>query len=132
MEEATDAFENGRADIAGFVGASPDEVVFTKNATEALNLVSYVLGTAGRTRRRPRRRHRHPNWSITPASSRGRSCAARCDLRWYGLTDDGELDLDSLDLDERVKSRCVHTPFECHRHECSGPELVARPARSAL
>ena len=39
MEEATDAFEQGRADIAGFVGAAPEDLVFTKNATEALNLV---------------------------------------------------------------------------------------------
>lgn len=46
MEEATDAYEQGRADIALFVGADTDELVFTKNATEALNLVSYVLGTA--------------------------------------------------------------------------------------
>lgn len=44
MEEATDAYEQGRADIALFVGADTDELVFTKNATEALNLVSYVLG----------------------------------------------------------------------------------------
>src|ERR1700752_1242102 len=40
MEEATDAYEQGRADIATFVGAETDEVVFTKNATESLNLVS--------------------------------------------------------------------------------------------
>lgn len=45
MEESTDAYEQGRADIAAFVGADPDELVFTKNATEALNLVSYVVGT---------------------------------------------------------------------------------------
>ena len=44
MEEATDAYEQGRDDIAAFVGARADELVFTKNATEALNLVSYVLG----------------------------------------------------------------------------------------
>ena len=44
MEEATDAFEDGRAAIAGYVGAASDELVFTKNATEALNLLSYVLG----------------------------------------------------------------------------------------
>ena len=44
MEEATDAYEQGRADIAAFVGADADELVFTKNATESLNLVSYVLG----------------------------------------------------------------------------------------
>ena len=34
MEEATDAYEQGRADIAAFVGADSDELVFTKNATE--------------------------------------------------------------------------------------------------
>ena len=44
MEESTDAYEQGRADIASFVGADPDELVFTKNATEAINLVAYVLG----------------------------------------------------------------------------------------
>ena len=44
MEESTDAYEQGRADIAAFVGAEPDELVFTKNATEAINLVSYALG----------------------------------------------------------------------------------------
>src|SRR3982074_1490066 len=44
MEESTDAYEQGRAEIAAFVGAEPDELVFTKNATEAINLVSYVLG----------------------------------------------------------------------------------------
>src|SRR3954464_14178067 len=43
MEESTDAYEAGRADIAAFVGADPDELVFTKNATEAINLVAYVL-----------------------------------------------------------------------------------------
>ena len=44
MEESTDAYEQGRADIAAFVGADADELVFTKNATEAINLVSYALG----------------------------------------------------------------------------------------
>ena len=60
MEEATDAYEQGRADIAAFVGADADELVFTKNATESLNLVSYVLGDSRFERcRRRRRRHRH-------------------------------------------------------------------------
>src|SRR6201988_1256124 len=44
MEEATDAYEQGRADIATFVGVDADELVFTKNATESLNLGSYKLG----------------------------------------------------------------------------------------
>ena len=44
LEEATDAYENGRAAIAGFVGADADELVFTKNATEAINLVVVCAG----------------------------------------------------------------------------------------
>src|SRR6201996_5612044 len=44
MEESTDAYEQGRAEIAAFVGADATELVFTKNATEAINLVAYVLG----------------------------------------------------------------------------------------
>ncbi len=44
MEESTDAYEQGRADVAAFVGVDPDELVFTKNATEAINLVSYAIG----------------------------------------------------------------------------------------
>ena len=39
-EEATDAYEGARAAIAGFVGAQFGEIVFTKNATESLNLVT--------------------------------------------------------------------------------------------
>jgi cysteine desulfurase/selenocysteine lyase len=42
-EEATDAFEDARAKIARFVGAGADEVVFTKTATEGINLVAYAM-----------------------------------------------------------------------------------------
>jgi len=106
MEEATDAFEAGRADIAAFVGAAPDELVFTKNATEALNLVSYVLGDdrfrnaigPGDVIVTTELEH-HAN--LIPWQELARRTGAT--LRWYGLTDDGHLDLDSLVLDERVK-----------------------------
>jgi cysteine desulfurase / selenocysteine lyase len=43
---ATDAYEAGRADTARFVGAAPNEIVWTKNATEALNVVAYGLANA--------------------------------------------------------------------------------------
>ena len=106
MEEATDAFEDGRADIARFVGAAPDEVVFTKNATEALNLVSYVLGDSRFERAVgpgdvivTTELEHHAN--LIPWQELARRTGAT--LRWYGVTDAGELDLDSLDLDERVK-----------------------------
>ena len=106
MEEATDAFEDGRATVADFVGARPDELVFTKNATEALNLVSYVLGD----NRSPfalgpgdvivtTELEHHAN--LIPWQELARRTGAT--LRWFGVTDDGELDLDSLRLDERVK-----------------------------
>ncbi len=42
-EEATDAYELARKKISSFVGAKPNEIVFTKNATEAINLVSYAF-----------------------------------------------------------------------------------------
>ncbi|KRF05080.1 cysteine desulfurase [Arthrobacter sp. Soil782] len=44
--EATDAYEFARTTVASFIGASPDEIVFTSNATEALNLVAYSLSNA--------------------------------------------------------------------------------------
>ena len=47
---ATERFEDARATLARFVGAREDEIVWTSNATEALNLVAYAIGnaTAGR------------------------------------------------------------------------------------
>jgi len=43
---ATEAFEDARATVAGFVGASVDEIVWTANATDALNLVAYGFANA--------------------------------------------------------------------------------------
>ena len=54
--EATDAYEQARARVAGFVNAAhPDEIVFTKNATEALNVVAKSWGGAHLAARRRRR-----------------------------------------------------------------------------
>jgi cysteine desulfurase/selenocysteine lyase len=106
MEESTDAYEQGRQDIAEFVGADVDELVFTKNATESLNLVSYVLGD-NRFERAvgpgdvivTTELEHHAN--LIPWQELARRTGAT--LKWYGVTDDGRIDLDSLDLDERVK-----------------------------
>ncbi len=43
-EEATDAYENARANIAKFIGARPETVIFTRNSTESINLVAYSWG----------------------------------------------------------------------------------------
>ena len=46
-EEATQAYESARARVAAFIGApDPDEVIFTKSATEGLNLVAYAMSNA--------------------------------------------------------------------------------------
>jgi cysteine desulfurase/selenocysteine lyase len=44
--EATDAYEGARVKVAAFAGSTPRETVFTRNATEAINLVSYAWGRA--------------------------------------------------------------------------------------
>lgn len=106
-EEATDAYEGARNAIAAFVGAHPDELEFTKNATEALNLVAYVLDDdragelqvkAGDTVVVTELEH-HAN--LVPWQELCRRTGAT--LKWYGTTDDGRIDLDSLELDETVK-----------------------------
>jgi cysteine desulfurase/selenocysteine lyase len=115
MEEATDAYEQGRTDIAAFVGAAPDELVFTKNATESLNLVSYVLGDKRFDRAVgpgdvivTTELEHHAN--LVPWQELARRTGAT--LQWYGLTDDGRIDLDSLRLDERVKDACQSVPHQ--------------------
>jgi cysteine desulfurase / selenocysteine lyase len=62
-EEATDAYEAARADIARFVGVDAGEIVFTKNATESLNLVTNARATKSSS----------PSWNITRIWCRGRS-----------------------------------------------------------
>jgi cysteine desulfurase/selenocysteine lyase len=94
--EATDAYEAARAKVAGFVNARhPDEVVFTKNATEALNVVAQSWGRAnlgeGDVVVLTHMEH-HANvvpWHII-AAERG------IELRWIPLTADGRLDLTTL------------------------------------
>lgn len=110
MEESTDAYEQGRADIAAFVGADPDELVFTKNATEGINLVAYALGDnrfehavgPGDVIVTTELEH-HAN--LIPWQELARRTGAT--LRWYGVIsegpDAGRIDLDSLELDQRVK-----------------------------
>ncbi|MBX7432928.1 cysteine desulfurase [Mycobacterium sp. Y57] len=106
MEESTDAYEQGREGIAAFVGADPDELVFTKNATEAINLVSYTVGDSRFDRAVgpgdvivTTELEHHAN--LIPWQELCRRTGAT--LRWYGVTPDGRIDLESLDLDERVK-----------------------------
>lgn len=106
-EEATDAYESAREKIADFVGALGHEIAFVKNATEGLNLVAYVLGDerAGELQVKEgdtvviTELEHHAN--LVPWQELCRRTGAT--LKWYTLTDDGRIDLDSLVLDETVK-----------------------------
>ncbi len=107
--EANEAYEAARDAVAAFIGApSRNEVVFTKNATEALNLVANVVGLA-------RDEHavgagdelvitameHHSN--IVPWQLLCQRTGAT--LRWFDFDDDGRLDLSDLDrlVNERTK-----------------------------
>lgn len=107
-EEATEAYEDARAAVARFVGVDTDEVVWTKNATEAINLVAYAMSnaTAGRGGRQAAdvfglragdeivvtEAEHHAN--LVPWQEVCARTGAR--LRWIGTTDEGRLDLDDL------------------------------------
>jgi cysteine desulfurase/selenocysteine lyase len=106
-EEATDAYEDARAAVAAFVGRDTDEVVWTRNATEGLNLVALALSdplaladeATARFALRPgdevvvTELEHHAN--LVPWQ---RACARTgATLRWLPLTDDGRLDLSALD-----------------------------------
>jgi cysteine desulfurase/selenocysteine lyase len=109
--EATEAYEGARAKVAAFINAGvPEEVVFTKNATEALNVVAYAFSNAGagsRFKLEPgdeiviTEMEHHSN--IVPWQLLCERTGAV--LRWFRVTDAGRLDLDDLPdlINERTK-----------------------------
>jgi cysteine desulfurase/selenocysteine lyase len=95
--EATERMESARRRVAGFIGASSEnEIIFTKNATEALNLVARSWGGsnlgAGDAVLITEMEH-HANivpWQILSAEK-------GFEIRWLPITADGQLDLTDLD-----------------------------------
>ncbi|MGH3191421.1 MAG: aminotransferase class V-fold PLP-dependent enzyme [Streptosporangiaceae bacterium] len=102
-EEATDAYESARARVAAFIGADPGEIVFTKNATEAINLVAYAMSNAksvgpGDEVLVSELEH-HAN--LVPWQQLCERTGAT--LRWFRVTPEGTLDLDLDLITERTK-----------------------------
>jgi len=104
--EATSAYEDARAKIAAFVGAAtPDEIVFTKNSTEAINLVAHSVGQHLRLGPGDEivisEMEHHSN--IVPWQLLCERTGAT--LRWFPVTDEGRLDESALDtlVNERTK-----------------------------
>ncbi len=102
--EATEAFESSRAVLADFVGATrSEEIIFTKNASEALNLAAYTLGSAlgpGDEIVISVMEH-HSN--IVPWQLAAERSGAT--LRWFDVTPDGRLDLEQAAADGLINER---------------------------
>ena len=103
-EEATDAYEGARVRVAEFIGADPGEIVFTKSATEALNLVAYAMSNAATAGQQAERFRVGPGDEILVTEMEHHANLVPwqqlCErtgatLRWFGVTPDGRLDLSS-------------------------------------
>ena len=100
-EEATDIYEGARSIVASFIGAKVDEIVFTKSATESLNLIAYAMGNA-----LPGNRfHLQPGDEIVVTEMEHHAnlipwqqLAARtgATLKWFEVTPEGRLDLSQI------------------------------------
>ena len=101
-EEATDAYEGAREVVARFIGGKSDEVIFTKSATESLNLLAYSWGNAPSNSRFHfgpgdvivlSEAEHHAN--LIPWQELARRSGAT--LRWFGVDDEGRIDLSHID-----------------------------------
>jgi cysteine desulfurase/selenocysteine lyase len=110
-EEATEAYEGARLKVAAFIGATGgDEVIFTKNSTEGLNLVANVLAWGERGLKPGdevviTEMEHHSN--VVPWQLLCERTGAT--LRWFGVTDEGRLDLSNID--ELINARTKVVSF---------------------
>ncbi|MGA0113742.1 MAG: cysteine desulfurase [Candidatus Nanopelagicaceae bacterium] len=111
-EEATEIFEAARGKVAAFIGAKVDEVVFTKSATESINLVAYSFGNAdlgtkfhikAGDRIVVSEMEHHAN--LIPWQELAKRTGA--ELVWLSVTDDGRLDLSNAERIINAKTKVV-------------------------
>ena len=109
-EEASEVYEGARENIARFIGAKSDEVIFTKSATESLNLIAYSLGNpeskfhlkSGDEIVVSEMEH-HAN--LIPWQQLAKRVGAK--LTWFKITDEGRLDLSDIDKLINQKTKIV-------------------------
>lgn len=106
-EQSTDLFESARAAVARLVNSpAPEQIVFTRGTTEAINLVARSWGDAnvgpGDEILLTEMEH-HSN--LVPWQQLAQRCG--CTLNYIPLTDDGRLDLAQLDALLSAKTRLV-------------------------
>jgi len=98
-EEASEAYESARVNVAKFIGAKTDEVIFTKSATESLNMIAYSLGNPASTPHISAgdeivvsEMEHHAN--LIPWQQLAKRTGAK--LTWFSITKDGRLDLSNI------------------------------------
>lgn len=109
-EEASEAYESAREKVAAFIGARSNEVIFTKSATESLNIIAYSFGNpdsrinikAGDQIVVTEMEH-HAN--LIPWQQLAKRTGA--ELRWLSVTADGRIDLANLDQVITKKTKIV-------------------------
>ena len=109
-EEASEVYEGARENVARFIGAKSDEVIFTKSATESLNLIAYSLGNpeskfhlkSGDEIVVSEMEH-HAN--LIPWQQLAKRVGAK--LTWFKITDEGRLDLSDIDKLINKKTKIV-------------------------
>jgi cysteine desulfurase / selenocysteine lyase len=100
-EEGTEIYEGARATVAAFLGADAGEIVFTKNATEAINLVAYALTASIRPGDEILITEMEHHANLVPWQQLAQRSGAT--LRWFNLLPDGRLDVDTSLITERTK-----------------------------
>uniref|UniRef100_UPI00404B3DD1 aminotransferase class V-fold PLP-dependent enzyme n=1 Tax=Candidatus Nanopelagicus sp. TaxID=2518620 RepID=UPI00404B3DD1 len=109
-EEASEAYESAREKVAAFIGARSNEVIFSKSATESLNIIAYSFGNpdsrinikAGDQIVVTEMEH-HAN--LIPWQQLAKRTGA--ELRWLSVTADGRIDLTNLDQVITKKTKIV-------------------------
>jgi len=94
-EEATEGFENARSIVAEFIGAKSDEIVFTKSATESINLVAYALTEKIKPGDRIVVSEMEHHANLIPWQQLAKRTGA--ELAWFEVTPEGRLDLSAID-----------------------------------
>ncbi|MGW3042886.1 cysteine desulfurase [Kitasatospora sp. NPDC001159] len=134
-EEATAMYEGARDKVAAFINApSRNEVIFTKNASESLNLVANMLGWADEPYRVDAdseivitEMEHHSN--IVPWQLLSQRTGAK--LKWFGLTDEGRLDLSNIDELITEKTKVVSFTLVSNLLGTVNPvETIVRKAQS--
>ncbi|MFG2842760.1 cysteine desulfurase [Kitasatospora sp. NPDC048296] len=134
-EEATALYEGARDKVAAFINApSRNEVIFTKNASESLNLVANMLGWADEPYKVDAdseivitEMEHHSN--IVPWQLLSQRTGAK--LKWFGLTDEGRLDLSNIDELITEKTKVVSFTLVSNLLGTINPvETIVRKAQS--